>query len=251
MNPRGAETKSKALKKDAISDKDSSSRESRDAGFGLGPVKRVPRGNLIVVTGPSGVGKGTVVQRLLKEVPNLAKSVSVTTRAKRPGETEGVDYFFRSYEDFAEMLENQQFLEWAEYSGNFYGTPSHWVLEQLRIKKDSKGGDSAGTDVILEIEVDGAKQVFDRFPQAVLIFLSPPSFDELKTRLKLRATESPAKIVLRLHKARQEMRERGLFHYEVVNDNIDEAVNNLAHIVYAERCRIRDTKAPGASNEHN
>jgi guanylate kinase len=249
MNPRVIPNKTHSSKKDSPSETGQAPRVARDAGFGAGPVKRLPKGNLIVITGPSGVGKGTVVQRLLDDVPNLAKSVSATTRAMRPGEQDGIDYFFVTDEKFAEMLENHEFMEWAEYSGNFYGTPRKWVEEQLRVKR-SEEGDHAGTDVILEIEVDGAKQICDRFPQAVLIFLSPPSFDELKSRLKGRGTESPAKIQLRLHKARQEMRERGLFHYEVVNDNIDEAVKNLTHIVYAERCRIRETKAPGASDEH-
>lgn len=247
MNPRVIPDKSRSAKKDQPAP---SARVARDAGFGAGPVKRLHKGNLIVITGPSGVGKGTVVQRLLDEVSQLSKSVSATTRARRPGEHDGVDYFFVTDEKFAEMLENREFMEWAEYSGNFYGTPRKWVEEQLRVKRSDDGIDQAGTDVILEIEVDGAKQICDRFPQAVLIFLSPPSFDELKSRLKGRGTESPAKIQLRLHKARQEMRERGLFHYEVVNDNIDEAVKNLTHIVYAERCRIRETKAPGASDEH-
>jgi guanylate kinase len=246
MNPRGTQPKPSGPKKGTSTDPPHSSRIRRDAGFGTGAMKRIQKGNLIVVTGPSGVGKGTVVQKLLDEVPNLSKSVSVTTRAMRPGEQEGVDYFFRSYEQFAEMAENDDFMEWAEYSGNFYGTPKDWVEQQLCLRAN----DLPGTDVILEIEVDGAKQIRDRFPQAVLIFLSPPSFEELKSRLKGRATESPGKITLRLYKARQEMRERGLFHYEVVNDNIDEAVNNLLHIVYAERSRIRDTMAPGASNEH-
>ncbi|MBS1953518.1 MAG: guanylate kinase [Cyanobacteria bacterium SZAS-4] len=250
MNPRVTPNKSLSAKKDPPPETASSVRIGRDAGFGTGPVKRVPKGNLIVITGPSGVGKGTVVQKLLEEVPRLTKSVSVTTRAMRPGEKEGVDYTFVTDEKFAEMLENGAFMEWAEYSGNFYGTPHTWVEEQLRVKKNEDGVDMPGKDVILEIEVDGAKQIRDRFSQAVLIFLSPPSFDELKSRLKGRGTESAAKIQLRLHKARQEMRERGLFHYEVVNDNVDEAVKNLLHVVYAERCRIRETKAPGASNEH-
>jgi guanylate kinase len=250
MNPRVIPNKSLSSKKEAAADAAAAPRVARDAGFGAGPVKRLPKGNLIVITGPSGVGKGTVVQRLLDEVPNLSKSVSATTRAMRPGERDGVDYFFVTDEKFAEMLENNEFMEWAEYSGNFYGTPRKWVEEQLRVKRHEASGEQAGTDVILEIEVDGAKQIRDRFAQAVLIFLSPPSFDELKSRLKGRGTESGAKIQLRLHKARQEMRERGLFYYEVVNDNIDEAVKNLTHIVYAERCRIRETKAPGASDEH-
>jgi len=185
--------------------------------------------NLIVVTGPSGVGKGTVVSKLLQQVQNLTKSVSVTTRELRPSEVEGVDYFFRTADEFEAMIDSGLFMEWAEFAGNLYGTPSAWVVEQL----------ASSRDVILEIEVQGAKQIKERFPQAVLIFLSPPSLAELKSRLKGRATETAVKLTLRLAKARQEMRERALFHYEVVNDNIDDAVNNLAHIVYAERCRIR------------
>ncbi|MGH9552361.1 MAG: guanylate kinase [Terriglobales bacterium] len=200
------------------------------------PLKK--KGHLIVVTGPSGVGKGTVVTRLLKLVPEITKSVSVTTRELRPGEVDGVDYFFRTVQDFDEMIEQNLFVESAEFAGHLYVTPKEWVLKQL----------DAGLDVILEIEVHGAKQIKQRFPEAILIFLSPPSFEELKNRLRNRATEGVEARLLRLHKARQEMRERYLFHYEVVNDNIDEAVNNLAHIVYAERCRIREM---GPSNEHD
>jgi len=190
-------------------------------------------GNLIVVTGPSGVGKGTLVARLMSQVPKLTKSVSVTTRSMRPNEVEGIDYFFRAAEEFGSMIENGLFMEWAEFAGNMYGTPREWVLEQLK----------QGNDVILEIEVNGAKQIKESFPQAVLIFISPPSLEELKERLRKRATEKPAEFHLRLAKARLEMREKNVFYYEVVNDNIDDAVNNLAHIVYAERCRIRDYEA--------
>jgi guanylate kinase len=190
-------------------------------------------GNLIVVTGPSGVGKGTLVGRLMTQVPKLTKSVSVTTRSMRPSEVEGVDYFFRPAEEFGSMIENGLFMEWAEFAGNLYGTPREWVLEQLK----------QGNDVILEIEVRGAIQIKESFPLAVLIFISPPSIEELKQRLRNRATETPAEFHLRLAKARWEMRERNVFYYEVVNDNIDDAVNNLAHIVYAERCRIRDYEA--------
>lgn len=205
-----------------------------------GGMKRRSHGNLIVVTGPSGVGKGTVVQKLLNFVPKLTKSVSVTTRSMRSGEEEGTDYFFRSAEQFYQMIESNNFMEWAEFAGNLYGTPKAWVEQQIH----------QGKDVILEIEVEGAKQILETFPESVLIFLSPPSFEELKKRLKGRGTETTLKVELRLAKARQEMRARGLFHYEVVNDNIDEAVNNLLHIVYAERCRIRDSQTPGPKNEH-
>ena len=185
-------------------------------------------GNLFVFTGPSGVGKGTIREQLLLQVPGLLRSVSVTTRQRRPGEQEGVSYFFRSREEFEEMRANNELMESAEFAGSYYGTPKAWVEQQLR----------AGLDVLLEIEVQGAKQIRQRFPSAVLIFVSPPSFEALRQRLVGRNTETSEKIALRLTKAQQELREKYLFHYEVVNDNIEEAVMNLTHIVYAERCRI-------------
>lgn len=188
------------------------------------PNKRM-QGKLLVITGPSGVGKGTLVDKLLADVAGLKKSVSVTTRTARPHELDGVDYFFRSTDQFMHMVKEHQFMEWAEFAGNYYGTPKQWVLEEL----------STGIDVILEIEVQGAKQVHERHPEAVLIFLSPPSFEALKERLEKRATEPPDKLAIRLAKAKQEMKEKSLFQYEVVNDNIDEAVNKLRNIVYSER----------------
>jgi guanylate kinase len=188
-------------------------------------------GALFVLTGPSGVGKGTIVVQLLQDIPKLKRSVSVTTRAKRPDEKEGVDYFYRSGEEFEQMRRDRKLLEWAEFAGCRYGTPKEWVLDQLR----------SGIDVILEIEVQGAKQISQRFPDAVLVFISPPSFEELEQRLRGRATETEEKIEERLKTARQELSEKQRFHYEVVNDNVEEAVKNLTHIVYAERCRIRDS----------
>ncbi|HEY9783831.1 MAG TPA: guanylate kinase [Candidatus Obscuribacterales bacterium] len=192
------------------------------------------RGNLFVITGPSGVGKGTVVSELLHAIPNLKRSCSVTTRDKRAGEREGDDYFFRTPDEFEKMKAEGHFLEWAEFAGNCYGTPKQWVIEQL----------TRGFDVILVIEVQGAKQVRVSFPPAILVFLAPPSFEELEKRLRGRNTESEAKIKLRLKKAEQELSEKHLFHYEVVNDDVTAAVNNLQHIVYAERCRIRSNKVP-------
>lgn len=193
------------------------------------PAGETQHGNLIVFTGPSGVGKGTVRKLLLEQCPNLVMSVSVTTRQQRFGEEEGVDYFFRTFEQFEAMRDEDQLMEWAEFAGAHYGTPRFWVKEQL----------NRGIDVLLEIEVQGAKQIATAFPQAVLIFISPPSFSALRERLTGRGTESAEKVALRLRKAEQELKEKDRFHYEVVNDDVQEAVRNLLHIVYAERCRIK------------
>jgi guanylate kinase len=195
----------------------------------------------VVITGPSGVGKGTAVQRLLSLIPGLSRSVSVTTRERRADEAEGVDYFFATKEEFEEMCRKELLMEWAEFAGALYGTPRAWVEKELK----------EGHDVVLEIEVQGAKQIRERFPSAVLVFLSPPSFEALESRLTGRATETPEKIALRLRKAKQELKQKHLFHYEVINDNLDEAVNNLVHIIYAERCRIHNPQSRSTSNEHN
>jgi guanylate kinase len=183
---------------------------------------------MLVITGPSGVGKGTVIEQLLERVPGLAKSVSVTTRKRRANEVEGVDYFFKDVDQFKKMVAADEFLEHAEYAGNFYGTPRKWVEERV----------SAGIDVVMELEVQGAMQVRSRHRNAGLVFLSPPSFAALEERLKSRATETPDKLALRLRKAKEELSEKSLFHYEVINDSIEDAVNKLVHIVYSERCRI-------------
>jgi guanylate kinase len=192
-------------------------------------LERSRQGNLIVVTGPSGVGKGTMTAALLCDVSGVSKSVSVTTRKLREGEEDSVDYFFRTASQFEEMRKKGEFLEWAEFTGNLYGTPASWVKDQL----------GKGTDVLLEIEVQGAKQVRKKVEDAILIFISPPSLDELEKRLRLRATETDDSIARRLAKAREELDERALFDYEVINDNLTRAVLDLSNIVYAERLRIR------------
>lgn len=186
-------------------------------------------GRLIVVTGPSGVGKGTVTGSVISQVDAIAKSVSVTTRHIRDGETEGIDYFFRTVDQFQEMEKNGEFLESAQFAGHYYGTPEHWVEEKIK----------EGVDVILEIEVQGARQVRDKCPGAVLVFLSPPNFEALEERLKGRGKDTREMIALRLEKAQEELKCLDLFDYEVINDNLEEAVRNLTHIVYAERLRIR------------
>lgn len=189
-------------------------------------------GSLIVITGPSGVGKGTVTQGVMEKVSSLSKSVSMTTRPKRDGEIEGHEYFLKTEEEFKELQKAGEFLEYAEFAGYLYGTPESWVEEQIQ----------NGIDVLLEIEVQGAMQVRETCPDAVLIFLSPPSYGELEARLRNRATESAERIALRLEKAKEEIQCRNFFDYEVINDNIEEAVGNLAYIVYAERLRIKSTK---------
>jgi guanylate kinase len=193
------------------------------------PPEKVVPGNLFVLTGPSGVGKNTVIYRVLDEAGGIVESVSVTTRKQRDGERDGVDYFFTDRESFEKMRAKNHFIECAEFAGNYYGTPRNWVENRI----------TEGLDVVLVIEVQGAKQVKKQFPEAILIFLAPPSMDELEKRLRHRATEAEDVIAMRLDKAGQEMNERDLFHYEVVNDDMDQAVNNVLSIVYAERCRIR------------
>ena len=182
-------------------------------------------GNLIVFTGPSGVGKGTVVKELFKNLDNLIFSVSVTTREKRSGEEEGKNYFFRTNHEFDELIQADKLLEWAEFVGNKYGTPKDFVFEKLK----------NGTDVFLEIEVQGALQVKEKFPEALMIFLLPPSIDELEARLRKRATEPEEKILLRLAKARDEMKYINDFDFSVINDSAKRAGKELREIILNRR----------------
>jgi len=182
-------------------------------------------GNLIVFTGPSGVGKGTVVKELFQNLDNLIFSVSITTREKRSGEEEGKNYFFRTNREFDELIQADKLLEWAEFVGNKYGTPKDFVFEKL---KD-------GTDVFLEIEVQGALQVKEKFPEALMIFLLPPSIDELEARLRKRATEPEEKILLRLAKARDEMKYINDFDFSVTNDSAQRAGKELREIILNRR----------------
>lgn len=182
-------------------------------------------GNLIVFTGPSGVGKGTVVKELFQNLDNLIFSVSVTTREKRSGEEEGKNYFFRTNREFDELIQADKLLEWAEFVGNKYGTPKDFVFEKLK----------NGTDVFLEIEVQGALQVKEKFPEALMIFLLPPSIDELEARLRKRATEPEEKILLRLAKARDEMKYINDFDFSVINDSAKRAGKELREIILNRR----------------
>lgn len=186
-------------------------------------------GLLIVLSGPSGAGKGTLCLELLRQQSAIQYSVSATTRAPRPGEVDGVSYFFRTHEEFETMIENQELLEWAEFCGNYYGTP-HFAVEQYI---------QAGKDVILEIEIQGALQVKERFPQGVFIFIVPPSIDVLSERIHKRATESEEVIQKRLAKAVHEMEYLTEYDYVVVNDEIPAGVDKLRSILVAEKCRVK------------
>lgn len=191
------------------------------------------KGLLIVLSGPSGVGKGTVCAALRKLCPNLVYSVSATTRPPRPGEQEGVNYFFKTREEFERMIEQGELLEWAEYVGNYYGTPRRFVEEML----------AQGKDVLLEIEVQGAMQVKRQFPDGVFIFLVPPSMEELRRRIHGRGTEGSGAITERLETARAELAMMAEYDYVVVNDSVEHACERIRAIVTAEHCR-RDRLMP-------
>ncbi len=187
------------------------------------------KGKVFVLTGPSGVGKGTIVSEVLKKVDNIYLSISATTRQRREGENEGMHYFFKAKEEFDRMIKSDEFLEHAEFAGDYYGSPKFSINNYL----------SCGKDVLLEIEVQGTKQVKEKCTDAILIFLAPPSFEALEERLIKRNTESIDKVKVRLKKAKEEMQEVNLFHYLVINDNLNEAIDNVISIIRAERCKIK------------
>ncbi|MBN3526067.1 guanylate kinase [Paenibacillus apiarius] len=190
------------------------------------------KGLLFVLSGPSGVGKGTVCKALLKKMPDLIYSVSATTRQPRIGETDGVNYFFKSREQFMQMIEEDQLLEYAEYVGNYYGTPRDFVERTLE----------EGRDIILEIEVQGALKVKEKFPDGIFIFLLPPSLDELKDRIRGRGTENDHVIDHRMNVAVEEIALMANYDYAVVNDEIDLACERIESIVIAEHCKIEPTE---------
>lgn len=185
------------------------------------------RGTLFVVTGPSGAGKGTVLKKVMAATDHLYFSISATTRAPRPGEIHGVHYHFITRESFAQLIREERLLEHAEYVGNFYGTPLDPVLEHL----------AQGDDVILEIEIQGAKQVKARYPEAALVFIAPPSFDELERRLRGRGTETEETILRRMDTARRECAHMDAFQYIVLNDTPENGAYELISIITAHRCR--------------
>lgn len=185
------------------------------------------KGILYVLSGPSGVGKGTVREQLFKRELQLHYSISMTTRDMRPGEEHGVHYFFKTKADFQALIAENELLEYAEYVGNYYGTPRAYVEEML----------DSGKDVFLEIEVQGALQVREHFPEGVFIFLFPPSLAELKNRIVSRGTENEEHVKNRLEAARQEIEMMSAYDYVVVNDIVDQAVERILAIVESEHYR--------------
>ena len=187
------------------------------------------RGVLVVVSGFSGAGKGTIMKSLMAKYDNYALSVSATTRNPRPGEEDGREYFFRTREEFEEMIDQDQLIEYAQYVGNYYGTPKAYVEEQL----------SQGRDVILEIEIQGARKIKKKFPDAVLVFVTAPSMEELKERLVGRGTETQTVIRQRLARASQEAEGVEEYDYLLVNGELDLAVDRLHNIIQSEHFAMK------------
>ena len=192
-------------------------------------IKNKSNGQLIVISAPSGAGKGTIIKELLKnDSKNRWLSVSATSREMREGEKEGVNYYYLTKEKFEEKIEEGYFLEYTNYTGNYYGTPKEYIKEKI----------NQGIDVILEIEIEGANNIKKLIPEAIFIFIMPPSLKELVKRLKTRGTETNEKIMKRFHEAYKEVNEVTKYNYVVVNDNLEEAVNKVEAILKAEKCRV-------------
>ena len=185
------------------------------------------KGILIVVSGFSGAGKGTIMKELLKQYDNYALSISATTRKPRPGEEEGREYFFKTVEEFEKMIAKDELIEYARYVDNYYGTPRAYVEEQLE----------AGKDVILEIEIQGALKVKEKFPETLLLFVTPPTAKELKHRLVGRGTETMDVIEFRMNRAKEEAEGMDKYDYLIVNDVLAECVEEVHRIIQGEHRR--------------
>ena len=197
------------------------------------------KGSLIILSGPSGAGKGTIHNELLKNNKNLKYSISMTTRSPRVGEKDGVDYYFVSVDKFKEEIEKDSFLEYAEVHGNFYGTPKDYVEKCL----------SDGYDVILEIDIQGALNIKEKYKDGIFVFIMPPSMKELKNRLIKRGTETKDKLIERFKNAYKEINEFSKYNYVVINDEVENAVKKVEAIMQAERCRVDRIEEFDVNNE--
>ncbi|ABY93047.1 MAG: guanylate kinase [Thermoanaerobacter sp.] len=195
-------------------------------------LSKKKKGLLIVLSGPSGAGKGTICKALMEKEKDLKLSISATTRQPRSGEIEGKNYFFKSEEEFEKMIENDSFLEWAKVYGHYYGTPKDFVLKNL----------DEGNDVVLEIDIQGALKIKEKFPEGVFIFILPPSMEELKNRIKKRGTETEEEIIKRFKSAYEELNYVSRYNYVVINDSVEEAVEKIKAIIIAEKCRVDRNK---------
>ncbi|HHY79620.1 MAG TPA: guanylate kinase [Thermoanaerobacter sp.] len=195
-------------------------------------LSKKKKGLLIVLSGPSGAGKGTICKALMEKEKNLKLSISATTRQPRSGEIEGKNYFFKSEEEFEKMIENDSFLEWAKVYDHYYGTPKDFVLKNLE----------EGNDVVLEIDIQGALKIKEKFPEGVFIFILPPSMEELKNRIKKRGTETEEEIIKRFKSAYEELNYVSRYNYVVINDSVEEAVEKIRAIIIAEKCRVDRNK---------
>lgn len=191
-------------------------------------IKKLQKGNLIVISGPSGSGKGTICNELIKRNSNIWISISCTTRDMRPGDEEGKTYYFLNKEEFENRIKNNEFLEYAKYNENYYGTLKSKIEDKLE----------QGYDVILEIEVQGALKVKNMLPDTIFIFIMPPSMKELKSRLENRNTETKEKVLSRFKIAYKEINEFSKYNYVVVNDNLNDAVNKVESIIVSTNCRV-------------
>ncbi|MFZ5987108.1 MAG: guanylate kinase [Bacillota bacterium] len=186
-------------------------------------------GLLVIVSGPSGAGKGTLLNLIKEREKNISFSVSATTREPRKGEAEGVNYFFKSHDEFKSMIENDELVEWVKYCDNYYGTPRKYIEDTIK----------SGLDCLLEIEVEGASNIMKRYPDCVSLFILPPSFEELKRRIEKRGTEEADVIKKRLDKARNEIAYAQRYDYVIINDKIEDSVNSLRCILQAEKLKFK------------